>query len=68
MSEICSKKEYGPPLFFTIQAILVTSQIENTQSYFFVGVIKGVNRITCRFTPLFAEREENEPFSQLLVS
>ena len=34
----------------------MTSQIENTQSYFFVGVIKGVNRITCWFTPLFAER------------
>ena len=35
----------------------MTIQIENTQSYFFVGVIKGVNRITCWFTPLFAERE-----------
>ena len=35
----------------------MNSQIENTQSYFFVGVIKGVNRITCWFTPLFAERE-----------
>ena len=35
----------------------MNSQIENTQSYFFVGVIKGVNRITCWFIPLFAERE-----------
>ena len=26
----------------------------------FLGVIKGVNRITCRFTPLFAEREGND--------
>ena len=32
----------------------MNSQIENTQSYFFVGVIKG---ITFWFTPLFAERE-----------
>ena len=35
----------------------MTSQIENTQSYFFVGVIKGVNRITWWFTPLFSERD-----------
>ena len=31
ISETRSKKEYGPPLLFTIEAILVTSQIENTQ-------------------------------------
>ena len=35
----------------------MNSQIENTQSYFFVDVIKGVNRITCWFTPLFVERD-----------
>ena len=35
----------------------MNSQIENTRSYFFVDVIKGINRITCWFTPLFAERE-----------
>jgi len=28
----------------------------------FLGVIKGVNHATRRFTPLFAEREENELF------
>ena len=27
----------------------------------FLGVIKGANRITCWFTPLFAEREGFEP-------
>ena len=31
ISETRSKKEYGPPLLFTIEAILVTSQMENTQ-------------------------------------
>ena len=35
----------------------MTIQIENTQSYFFVGVIKGVNHVIRWFTPLFAERE-----------
>ena len=34
----------------------------------FLGVIKGVNHVTRRFIPLFAEREENELFSQLPVS
>ena len=45
MSETCSKKEYGPPLFFTIEAVLVTIQIENTQPYIW-GVEKGVNLVT----------------------
>ena len=35
MSETRSEKEYGPPLLFTIEAVLVTKQIENTQLYIF---------------------------------
>ena len=30
MSETRSEKEYGPPLLFTIEVILVASQIEKT--------------------------------------
>lgn len=33
MSETRSEKEYEPPLLFTIEAVLVTIQIEGTQSY-----------------------------------
>ena len=36
MSETRSEKEYGPPLLFTIEAVLVTIQIENTQPYIFL--------------------------------
>lgn len=45
ISETRSKKEYGPPLLFTIEAILVTSQIENTQFCIFLGVKLGVNPV-----------------------
>lgn len=33
----------------------------------FLGIIKGANRITCRFTPLLAEREGFEPSVRLPV-
>ena len=35
MSETRSEKEYGPPLLFTIEVVLVTKQKENTQLYIF---------------------------------
>ena len=40
MSGARTEKEYGPPLFFTIEAVLVTIQIENIQPYI-LGCNKG---------------------------
>ena len=40
MSGARTEKEYGPPLFLTIEAVLVTIQIENIQPYI-LGCNKG---------------------------
>ena len=62
MSETRSEKEYGPPFLFTIEAILVTSQIENTQLCILGCKIRGQKGKTLSLSSIRGYRDSYKSF------